>query len=314
MAIGGPRAAPFLALRLARRVVVGARGCTRGAGGRRARTSSRSCCRCSRPRTRSPARCRPRAPGRRRARRSARAGRRAPATPSGSSPRVAAVFGMRRRAVRSSAFDSAAARDHLGARAVTHRDDPSGRRPRQRGVPVPGVRQLLWRSCSSASRESRRSRREHRSTISTRSVRLGSRRRSACCCAAFNESVALPHAVRSLLDLDYTEFEVIVVNDGSTDDTLDRLRTMIGLVPVEATSRGSDRDRAGRRATIAHRRIRAFSWSTRRTEGRRTRSTRASTTAATGTCAASTRTWSSRATPSRGRCASSHRIPGPSSG
>ena len=86
--------------------------------------------------------------------------------------------------------------------------------------------------------ESRRSRREHRFEDLDA---LGASRFSpsvSVLLAAFNESVALPHAVRSLLDLDYTEFEVIVVNDGSTDDTLDRLRTMMGLVPVEASSRG----------------------------------------------------------------------------
>ena len=85
--------------------------------------------------------------------------------------------------------------------------------------------------------ESRRSRREHRFEDLDA---LGASRFSpsvSVLLAAFNESVALPHAVRSLLDLDYTEFEVIVVNDGSTDDTLDRLRTMMGLVPVEASSR-----------------------------------------------------------------------------
>jgi cellulose synthase/poly-beta-1,6-N-acetylglucosamine synthase-like glycosyltransferase len=54
---------------------------------------------------------------------------------------------------------------------------------------------------------------------------------------AFNESVGLPGAVRSLLSLDYPEFEVIVVNDGSTDDTLERLVDDLDLVPADTTSR-----------------------------------------------------------------------------
>jgi biofilm PGA synthesis N-glycosyltransferase PgaC len=54
---------------------------------------------------------------------------------------------------------------------------------------------------------------------------------------AYNESAALPDAVRSALSIDYPEFEVIVVNDGSTDDTLARLVDELDLVPVEASSR-----------------------------------------------------------------------------
>jgi cellulose synthase/poly-beta-1,6-N-acetylglucosamine synthase-like glycosyltransferase len=54
---------------------------------------------------------------------------------------------------------------------------------------------------------------------------------------AYNESGGLPDAVRSLLALDYPEYEVVVVNDGSTDETLDRLVGALELVPVEATSR-----------------------------------------------------------------------------
>jgi cellulose synthase/poly-beta-1,6-N-acetylglucosamine synthase-like glycosyltransferase len=55
---------------------------------------------------------------------------------------------------------------------------------------------------------------------------------------AYNEADAVTDAVRSLLALDYPEFELIVVNDGSRDDTLARLRTAFHLIPVEASSRG----------------------------------------------------------------------------
>src|SRR5262249_20526008 len=54
---------------------------------------------------------------------------------------------------------------------------------------------------------------------------------------AHNEASALQGAVRSLLELEYPEFEVIVVNDGSSDDTLACLVEAFELVPVEVWSR-----------------------------------------------------------------------------
>lgn len=51
--------------------------------------------------------------------------------------------------------------------------------------------------------------------------------------AAYNERVGIVGTVRSLLRLDYPEFEVIVVNDGSTDDTMRVLRDAFELVPYE---------------------------------------------------------------------------------
>jgi cellulose synthase/poly-beta-1,6-N-acetylglucosamine synthase-like glycosyltransferase len=53
----------------------------------------------------------------------------------------------------------------------------------------------------------------------------------------YNEGEALVDAVRSLLALDYPDFEVIVVNDGSNDDTLSRLLVGLELVPVDVSSR-----------------------------------------------------------------------------
>jgi cellulose synthase/poly-beta-1,6-N-acetylglucosamine synthase-like glycosyltransferase len=49
---------------------------------------------------------------------------------------------------------------------------------------------------------------------------------------AFNEEAGIVPCVRSLLALHYPEFEVIVVNDGSTDRTLDRMIDAFGLVEV----------------------------------------------------------------------------------
>ncbi len=48
--------------------------------------------------------------------------------------------------------------------------------------------------------------------------------------AAYNEAALIRESVRSLLDLDYPEHEVIVVNDGSTDETLALLRDEFDLV------------------------------------------------------------------------------------
>jgi cellulose synthase/poly-beta-1,6-N-acetylglucosamine synthase-like glycosyltransferase len=50
---------------------------------------------------------------------------------------------------------------------------------------------------------------------------------------AYNEGTSLVPAIESLLELDYPEFEVIVVNDGSKDGTLARLHDAFELEPFE---------------------------------------------------------------------------------
>jgi len=49
---------------------------------------------------------------------------------------------------------------------------------------------------------------------------------------AYNEALTCVESVRSLLTIEYPEYEVIVVNDGSKDDTLEVLRRAFGLDPA----------------------------------------------------------------------------------
>jgi cellulose synthase/poly-beta-1,6-N-acetylglucosamine synthase-like glycosyltransferase len=51
--------------------------------------------------------------------------------------------------------------------------------------------------------------------------------------AAYNEESVIENTVRSLLGFEYPEFEVIVVNDGSSDGTLERMRDTFALEPYE---------------------------------------------------------------------------------
>ncbi|MGZ9098172.1 MAG: glycosyltransferase [Brevundimonas sp.] len=50
---------------------------------------------------------------------------------------------------------------------------------------------------------------------------------------AYNEALTIVESVRSLLSLQYPSFEVIVINDGSSDGTLQVLIDSFGLQPIE---------------------------------------------------------------------------------
>jgi cellulose synthase/poly-beta-1,6-N-acetylglucosamine synthase-like glycosyltransferase len=56
---------------------------------------------------------------------------------------------------------------------------------------------------------------------------------------AYNESAGIVESVHSLLALRYPRYEVVVVNDGSTDDTVARLREAFDLVPAHRAVRQS---------------------------------------------------------------------------
>ena len=50
---------------------------------------------------------------------------------------------------------------------------------------------------------------------------------------AYNESVTIVDSLRSLGTLDYSLYEIVVVDDGSTDDTVDVLLGAFDLKPIE---------------------------------------------------------------------------------
>lgn len=52
---------------------------------------------------------------------------------------------------------------------------------------------------------------------------------------AYNEAPVIVSSIRSLLNLEYPDYEVVVVNDGSTDDTLERLQTAFDLEKLDAS-------------------------------------------------------------------------------
>lgn len=56
---------------------------------------------------------------------------------------------------------------------------------------------------------------------------------------AYDEEVVIVETVRSLLALRYPRHQVVVVNDGSTDATLERLRDAFDLAPVRKALRGA---------------------------------------------------------------------------
>ncbi len=64
--------------------------------------------------------------------------------------------------------------------------------------------------------------------------------------AAHDESRTILESVRALLTLRYPDYEVIVVNDGSIDDTLERLTDAFRLEPVDRLAVGTTPTRAVR--------------------------------------------------------------------
>ncbi len=70
---------------------------------------------------------------------------------------------------------------------------------------------------------------------------------------AFNEEAGVVESVRSLLQLRYPEMEILVVDDGSTDDTLVRLRQAFDLIPVRRVIRGDVRTEEVKQVFVSRR-------------------------------------------------------------
>ncbi len=54
---------------------------------------------------------------------------------------------------------------------------------------------------------------------------------------AYNEEAVIVESVRSLLQIDYPEYEIVVVNDGSKDRTLEVLKEEFDLISLPVTVR-----------------------------------------------------------------------------
>lgn len=52
---------------------------------------------------------------------------------------------------------------------------------------------------------------------------------------AYNEGLTIVENIRSLISLHYSDFEVVIINDGSKDDTLQKVVTAYKMVPIELT-------------------------------------------------------------------------------
>jgi len=70
---------------------------------------------------------------------------------------------------------------------------------------------------------------EHMHDAASRSEPDGARPPVTIIVPVYNEAMVIDASIRSLLELDYPHYEVLVVDDGSTDDTLARAQALVGI-------------------------------------------------------------------------------------
>lgn len=77
---------------------------------------------------------------------------------------------------------------------------------------------------------------------------------------AYNEALTIEASIRSLLQLRYSEFEVIVINDGSSDETLEVLKNTFSLMPFPEAYRNrlSSRPIRGIYRSVSHGNLRVI--------------------------------------------------------
>ena len=96
----------------------------------------------------------------------------------------------------------------------------------------PSAQQSLWRTAAVRLFPDEKAPAGYRRGKSLPGTGLPSLPHSSILAPAYEESATITESVRALLAISYPNLEIIVVNDGSRDDTLQVLVDQFELVPV----------------------------------------------------------------------------------
>ena len=79
---------------------------------------------------------------------------------------------------------------------------------------------------------------QYKSSIKILEINYGERTPVSLLVPAYNEEVTIVATIESLLTLDYENYEIIIVNDGSTDETSQRLQEAFKFKPIQRKVEG----------------------------------------------------------------------------